>query len=174
MFTKHNTTLKIILYSLILFALYIIQSVPALGLRFMDISPELLLVLTISIAFHESETFAAFFGLAAGVLNDIVTDGTVGKTAVFFMFAAFIISVLLQTLLRHFFLTYIFIVLSTTAIFLLGSYLFNLLFIGYIPLGTALLHVILPKFFFTGVLSYPMYFAIRFIHKKLDDGGEAV
>lgn len=170
MFTKHNTTLKIILYSFLLFTLYLMQSVPALHVRFMDMPPELLLIMTVCVAFHESETFSAFFGLAAGLLNDIITDGTVGKSAVFFMFAAFIISVLLQTLLRNFFLTYIFIAIGAVLIYLIGGYLFSLLFTGNKPFGTALIKVILPKFFFSGVLAYPIYYLVHFIHRKLDDG----
>ena len=174
MFTKHNTSIRIILYSLVLFILYILQSVPAAGLRFMNVAPELLLTLTIGIAFFESETFAAFFGLAAGLLNDIVTDSAVGKSAVFFMFAAFIISMFLQTLLRNFFLTYIFMTLSVTAVYLVLCYLLAMLVSGYIPIGSALLHVLLPKFFFTGVLAYPLYFVVRFIHRRLEDGGDTL
>jgi len=174
MFAKHNTSLKIMLYSLIMLVLYLFQSVPSLNIRFMGRAPELLLVLTICVAFHESETFAAFFGLFAGLLNDVVTDSIVGKSALFFMFAAFLIAVLLQTMIRNFFLSYIFISLITIAIYLLSGYLFNLLFLSALPFLKAALEVLLPKFLFTGVLTYPVYFIIHFVHSRLETGGDGI
>ena len=61
MFEKNDTPFKIILYALFTLVIYLLQSVPALGIRFMDVSPELLLTLVIAVAFFENETFSAFF-----------------------------------------------------------------------------------------------------------------
>ena len=172
MFSKQYTPLKITLYSLLMLVCYLLQSVPSLNLRFMGNAPELLLILCICVAYHESETFSAFFGLAAGLLNDIITDSIVGKSAVIFMFAGFFISILLKTLLRNFFTTYIFTSLGILMVFLLLEYLFNLLFFEVAAFGQALLQIILPKFFFTGLLAYPLYFLVRFMNERLWPGGE--
>ncbi len=172
MFSKQYTPIKITVYGAFLVVCYLLQSVPALGFQFMSTSPELLLVLCICVAYNESETFSAFFGLAAGLLNDIITDNIVGKSAVLFMFAAFIISILLKTLLRTFFLTYIFTVLVTVISFLIIEYVFTCMFFEPIPFGLALLKIILPKFFFTGVIAYPLYFGVKFFKEKLWSGGE--
>jgi len=172
MFEKHDTPLKIMFYSLFMLGLYVLQSVPAFGLRFMGMSPELLLALSISIAFFESETFSAFFGLASGLLNDIITNSIVGKSAIYFMFAAFFVSVLLQTLLRRMFSTYVFAVLSVTAVFLLSEYVFVLIFLNSPPVIYSLVKVILPKFLFTGVLAYPVYYIVKILHKKSTRGDE--
>ena len=51
MFEKNDTPFKIILYALFTLVLYLLQSVPALGIRFMGVSPELLLTLVIAVAF---------------------------------------------------------------------------------------------------------------------------
>jgi rod shape-determining protein MreD len=153
---------------------YIAQSVPSLGLQFMNVSPELLLVLSVCVAFNESETFSAFFAFAAGVLNDCITDSVVGKSAIFFMFAAYFISVALRTVLRKQFLTYVFMCLSALALFLIIEYLLVLVFYGGMPLGLSLMKIILPKFFYSGVLSYPAYFVVRFLAKKLDAGGDTL
>lgn len=166
MFEKNDTPFKIILYALFTLVLYLMQSVPALGVRFMGTSPELLLTVTVAVAFFENETFSAFFGLAAGLLSDIITGGTVGKSAVLFMFAAFFISVLLQTLFRKMFLTYILMTLALTALFLFLEYLFTAVFLSRPPFVQSLLKIILPKFFFTGVLAYPVYYIVKALHKK--------
>lgn len=172
MFTRRNTTIKTVIYALILVILYLFQSVPALGLRFMGCAPELMFILTVCVSYNESENFSAFFGLAAGLISDIVTGAAVGMNAIIFMFTAFFISVLLQTLLRRFFLTYISITLISLTVLLFLQYLSSMLFYGYIPLSEALLHVILPKLLFSGVLAYPVYFIVNFVNKKLDEGGE--
>ncbi len=174
MFTRNNTPVKIALYGLLLVVFYLLTSVPALGLRFMGQAPELLFILTVCIAVNESETFSAFFGLAAGFLNDCVTDSVVGKSAIVFMFTAFFVSVALKTVLRRLFLTYVVLSLATVLIYLLTEYLFTVVFYGGLPFGQALLKVILPKFLYSGVLCYPVYFVVRFLAKKLDAGGESI
>ncbi len=171
MFSRSNTSVKAALYGLVLIVFYLLQSVPALNFRFMNVSPELLLVLSICVAYNESETFAAFFGLIVGIINDTVTDGVVGKSALFFMFAAFIVSVLLKTVLRKFFLTYVIIELCAILLFLVIEYVLILVFFGQMPLGACLIKVILPKFLFSAVLSYPVYYIIGYLNKKLDTGG---
>ncbi len=172
MFTRRNTSIKITVYALILILFYLLQSVPALHLRFMGNAPELMLLLTVCVAFNESEDFSAFFGLVAGILNDIVTDSTVGISALIFMFAAFFIAVLLKTLLRSFFLTYVSLTLILLVIYLIIKYLLALMLGGSIPFGTALMQVMLPKFLFTSVLSYPSYFFINFVYRMFEQGGE--
>lgn len=171
MFKNHNTSVRAALYGLMLVLFYILQSVPSFGLRFMDVSPELLLVLTVCVAFNESETFSAVFAFAAGIVNDCVTDNVVGKSAIFFMFAAFFIVVALKTVLRKQFLTYILLCLTALALFLIIEYLLIVIFYGGMPLGLSLMKVILPKFFYSGVLCYPVYFTVRFFTRKLDSGG---
>lgn len=171
MFTRNNTPVKIALYGLMLIIFYLLTSVPALGLRFMGQAPELLFILTICVAFNESETFSAFFALAAGILNDCVTDSVVGKSAIVFMFTAFLVSVSLKTILRRLFLTYVVLSLTTVLLFLVTEYIFTVIFYGGLPFGQALLKVILPKFLYSGVLCYPVYFIVGFLSKKLDAGG---
>mgnify|MGYP003310624135 CR=1 FL=1 len=171
MFSRTNTSVKAALYGLVLIIFYLLQSVPALSLRFMNVSPELLLVLAICVAYNESETFAAFFGLIVGIINDTVTDGVVGKSALFFMFASFMVAVLLKTVLRRLFLTYVVIELCAIALFLIVEYVLILVFFGNMPLSLCLAKVILPKFLFSAALCYPVYYVIRFLNRKLDAGG---
>ncbi len=166
MFEKNDTHFKIILYSLFALALYLLQSVPSLGLRYMGVSPELLLTVSLAVAFFENETFSAFFGLACGLLNDIITSSIIGKSAILFMFGAFFVSVLLQTTFRKMFLTYIAMTFSFLAFFLMLEYIFTVIFFKYLPFLQSLTKIILPKFLFTGVLAYPIYFIVKSLHKK--------
>ena len=100
------------------------------------------------------------------MLNDIIPGVVVGKSALFFMFSAFFISVLLQTLLRKMFLTYTAITLALTALFLVLEYIFTVIFFKTPPVAFSLMKIILPKFLFTGVVSYPVYYITKILHKK--------
>ena len=71
-------------------------------------------------------------------------------------------------------LTYIFISLGTLLLFLLLEYLLNLVFFGIADFGTALLKVILPKLFFSGLLAYPVFYVLRKMSEKLWPGGDGV
>ena len=82
------------------------------------------------------------------------------------MFCAFFISVLLQTLFRKMFLTYVAMTLVLTALFLILEYIFTVVFFKTPPISFSLMKIILPKFLFTGVLSYPVYYITKFLHKK--------
>lgn len=161
MFEKENTPFKIAVYGVFMLILYLLQSVPALGIRYMGASPELLLTLAVCVAFFESETFSAFFGLAAGLLNDVIAGGIIGKSGIIFMFTAFFVSVLLQTMFRNMFLTYIAMVLTVTAGVLLIEYVFTALFFDAPPFGYALRRVMIPKLLLTGVLAYPVHFVVK-------------
>lgn len=172
MFSKQYTPLKITLYSILAVVCFLLQSVPALKVRFMGNPPELLLVLTIAVAYFESADFSAFFGLFTGLLSDVVTDTIVGPCAILFMFIGFFVSLLLKTLLRGFFLTYIFITLSALTLQLTSEYLLGLMLHGGLPFFTALIKVILPKLLFSGVLAYPVYWLIKYMNDKLWSGGE--
>lgn len=165
MFEREYTPFRIMLYGVFALIAYLFQSVPALGLRFMGVSPELLLVLSVCVAFFESETFSAFFGLAAGLVNDTVSGGIIGKSGIIFMFTAFFVSVLLQTVFRNMFLTYVSITLAVTAGVLVVEYVFTALFFGAPPFLYALRRTILPKLLFTGVLAYPTHFIVKRLHK---------
>lgn len=170
MFGRSNTSFKAAFYGLLLIISYLLLTLPPIALKFMGVTPELLLVLTVCVAFNESKTFSAIFGLAAGILKDTITESIVGKSAIFFMFAAFFISVLTKTLFRRFFLTYIFIELCTLLLFLATEYLLVALFYGGVGFLDALWQVILPKFLFSGVLAYPVFYVVRFLNNKLCGG----
>lgn len=174
MFSKQYTPLKITVYSVLAIICYLLQSVPALGLRFMDNPPELLLVLTIAVAYFESATFSAFFGLYTGLLSDIVTDTIVGPCAITFMFTAFFVSLMLSTLLRNFFLTYIFITLSALSLHLILEFLLGMMLHENLSFTLALTKVILPKLFLSGVLAYPVYALVKLLSDKVWPGGDGI
>ncbi len=166
MFSKPRSYRKIIEYVLMTLVCFLLQSVPAFGVRFLGRAPSLLLLLTIGVAFFESPAFSAYFGLIAGLLSQLTTASVVGLDAIVFMFAAYFVAAALEVFLQRKFLIYVYASLVTVAVQLLLDYLYHLLLWGMMPFGTALLHQILPIFLFTGVLSYPVYGILYHFDRK--------
>ena len=151
---------KCIGYGIILLIAYIFQSMAHSPIAAMGYTPNLMLLLTLAVAYRESETFAAFYGLSAGILYDVITNETVGLCAVFFMFLGFFMSIALQTIFRRLFLTYLFVALGALCIFYLFNYLFYILLHGSIPFWSTLRYVCLPQILLGGIWAYPAFYVI--------------
>ncbi len=171
MFRTDKIYLKTLMYALILILLYLLESVPAFNFRFMGRSPELLLLMTITVAFFESESYSAFFGLACGLLNDAITSNYLGVSAFIFMFLGFFLSIIIQSYFRRFFLTYIFITLSVVSAYMIIGYIAQLVFYK-LPFLQVLKSTILPKILFTGVCAYPVFFLVSKVARKYGEDGE--
>lgn len=170
MFRTDKIYLKTLMYSLILLLLYLLESVPAFNFKFMGRSPELLLLLTITVAFFEKESYAAFFGLACGLLNDAITSNYLGVSALIFMFIGFFLSIIVQSYFRRFFLTYIFIALTIVSAYMLIGYIAQLIFYK-LPFLQVLKNTILPKILFTGICAYPVFFLVNGVVRRYGEDG---
>ena len=151
---------KCIGYGFMVLFFYILQTATDSPARAYGHTPEFMLLLTLAVAFRESETFAGFFGLICGFLADALSGGAVGMQAVFYMFLAYFLAVALQTLFRPLFLSYVFVVLGSYAVILIFEYLFYILLHGNIPFWDAVIHNMLPPFMLTGIWSYIIYYLV--------------
>ena len=146
---------------------FVLQSVPAFGVRFLGCAPSLLLLLAVGISFFESPAFAAWFGLVAGLLSQLTTSTLVGSDAILFMFAGYILGVLLETIFQRKFVVYLFAALAVTLLQQIAAYLAHLLLFETLPLGSAILHQVLPTFFFTGLFAFPIYWILWKFDRKM-------
>jgi rod shape-determining protein MreD len=160
MFSRPKSYWKYILYVILTLVCFVLQSVPAFGVRFLGCAPSLLLLLSIGIAFFESPDFAAWFGLIAGLLSQLTTAKLVGADAILFMFAGYFLGIALETVFQRKFIVYLFAALGITLLQQLSNYLSHLLLFERLPFGSALLHQMLPTFFFTGLFAFPLYYIL--------------
>ncbi len=160
MFSTSRNYRKFILYVILTLACFLLQSVPAFGVRFLGCAPSLLLLLTVAIAFFESPTFSAWYGLTAGLLSQLTTSHLVGTDAIIFMFAGFFVSALLQLYFRRRFLVYLAVSMSLLLFQQIFFFIYHLLFWESIAFSGALTGRILPTFFFTGPFAFPLYYIL--------------
>lgn len=151
---------KCIGYGVMVLLCYILQTAADSPLRAFGQTPDLLLLLTIAVAFREREIFAGYFGLICGFLSDAVTAGSVGFRAVFFMFLAFFLSIALQLFFRPLFLSFLVTALGVLTVSAGLEYLFFILLGGEIGFVQALVNNILPKILLGGVYSYIIYYIV--------------
>ncbi len=157
MFSRPRSYWKFILYVVMTLVCFLLQSVPAFGVRFLGCAPSLLLLLTVGVAFFETPDFAAWFGLISGLLSQLTTAVLGGTDAILFMFAGYFIAAALEVFLQRKFLVYVYVSLGAVFLQQVLDYLWHLLLWDRLPLGTALVHQILPVFFFTGLFTFPIY-----------------
>ncbi len=166
MFSRPRSYWKFILYVAMTLVCFLLQSVPAFGVRFLGCAPSLLLLLTVGVSFFETPDFAAWFGLIAGLLSQLTTAVLGCTDAILFMFAGFIIAAALEVFLRRKFLVYIYVALGTVFLQQILDYCWHLLLWDHLPLGAALIHRILPTFFFTGLFAFPIYWILWHYDRK--------
>ena len=172
MFSRPRSYWKLILYVVMTLVCFLLQSVPAFGVRFLGCAPSLLLLLTVGVSFFETPAFSAWFGLTAGLLSQITT-GVLGSTdAILFMFIGFLIAAALEVFLQRKFLVYLFVALGAVLLQQLTDYLWHLLLWNRLPLGAALVNQILPIFFFTGLFTFPIYWILWRYDRKFREKEE--
>lgn len=174
MFSRPRSYWKFILYVLLTLVCFLLQSVPAFGVRFLGCAPSLLLLLTIGVAFFESPDFAAWFGLIAGFLSQLTTAVLVGPDGILFMFVGYFTSAALELFLQRKFLVYIYVSLGAVLLQQILDYLYHLLLWESLPLNAALVHQILPTFFFTGLFTFPLYGILWHYDKKFRSKEELI
>lgn len=166
MFSRSGNYWKFLEYVILTLVCFLLQSVPAFGVRFLGCAPSLLLLLTVGVAFFESPAFAAWFGLAAGLLAELTTSTIVGLDGTLFMFIGFFTAVALELVLQRQFFVYLSICLGGVAVQQLLQYLYRVLIWERVPFGIALVDRILPIFFFTGLFAFPLYGIMKHYDRK--------
>ena len=166
MFSRPRSYWKLILYVVMTLVCFLLQSVPAFGVRFLGCAPSLLLLLTVGVAFFETPAFSAWFGLLAGLLSQITTAVLESTDAILFMFAGYLVAVALEVFLRRRFVVYLGVALGTVLLQQILDFFWHLLLWNGLPLGDALIHQILPVFFFSGLFAFPIYWILWHYDRK--------
>ena len=109
---NNRRALNFVGYGVLILLAYFIQFTP-LMVRIYGEYPMPLLMITVIIAMFESDLCAGVIGLICGLLTDINMINGAGLHAILYMFAAVLISLLIETLLQNNALSLIFISIIT-------------------------------------------------------------
>lgn len=163
---NNRRVLSFVGYGLLILAAYFIQFTPFM-VKIYGAYPMPMLMVTLIISMFESDLCAGIIGLICGLLTDINMINGSGLHAIVYMFAAVLISLLIETLLQNNVLSLLFISIIT---FIVNSVVELL---TKAKLTDGLLSAYFNNFFISAVLSVlfiiPCYllFALVFGHKLL-------
>ena len=172
MFSRPRSYWKLILYVVLTLVCFLLQSVPAFGVRFLGCAPSLLLLLTVGVSFFETPAFSAWFGLTMGLLSQLTTAVLAGTDGILFMFIGYFVAAALEVFLQRKFFVYLVVSLGTVFLQQILDYFWHLLLWEHLPLGAALVNHILPTFFFTGLFALPIYWLLWRYDRKFREKEE--
>ena len=165
---RKKQIVKYILYVLILFLLYILQTTPYFLVVFQG-KPVWIAAAVVAISMLEHEVTAAIFGVFAGMLWDLSSSMLFGFHALVLLIGAVAISLLVMHLMRVKLLN----ALMFTAVIMLAErllyYFFCYLIWNRDPTGRLMLTSLLPTWGLTILVTIPVYFLYRAVALWLDD-----
>lgn len=153
---------------LIIIICFLLQSTLFRALSFASISPNLLVVVVSSFGFMRGRKEGMWIGLCCGLLMDVFYGSVIGFYALVYMYIGYI-----NGLFRKRFypddvkLPLILISLSDIACNLI-IYFFLFLMRGRFGFGYYLLHIILPEWIYTILVTVFLYFVILKVNQKLE------
>ena len=161
------TTLKWVLYFVLLFLCYCLQTFPHLFSLANDIKPGLIMPLCIAVAIYEGEFWGALFALIGGTMWDIACGRIAGFFGIMMLMFCFGVGVLIKLILKA--NTFNCFLLTFTAMLLLTGFdfIFGYLIFGYSGAGVYYFGHIFPIVVYTAAISPVLYWPVAKIHKKL-------
>ncbi len=97
---KKYRTFEVLIYFVLLFAIYVIQSTNLI-FNYNSPAPSLILALTLVVSFHENYWFSTIFGLISGALVDSISANGVGWYALVYTITGFVCSLILETFMQN-------------------------------------------------------------------------
>ena len=158
---------RFIFFGLLLFLLFLLQSVPGLLPRLFGVLPIPVIPAVVCVAFFERDSGGEMFGLAAGVLMDVNSMQITGFNALFLMIAGCTCSLLVMRLIRNNLLSAAALSAAATVVYYI---LYFLLFELSRYNGEAFYYFfryILPRMAYTALFSIPLYIIVRIFMKKV-------
>jgi rod shape-determining protein MreD len=157
---------KIVLGFLII-TIFILQSTVFQWLSIASISPNLLLILTVSFGFMGGKTTGLFVGFFSGLIIDLFYGNLFGFYALTYMYIGFLNGFLYKVYYDED--IKVPLVLVAISDFALGIVVYGFLFMlrGRLNLGGYLRHIIFPEMVYTLVLTLLLYRIFFRINKKL-------
>ena len=159
--------MKFLTYAILVFAAYIIQTIPGF-MSFFGVAPILVLPACICIAVFEGEFAGGLFGFFAGLLCDSSSETVFGFNACVFL--VFCVLAGLSTIYIFRRNTMNIMLLCLTAIFLRSflEFFFGFILYGYENLEPFFYTVIAPQIVYTSVFSFPFCLLFKKLHKRFE------
>jgi len=164
---KQRLFWRIFAQSLFLVIVFCCHSTPGLSLRVFGVLPLLLIPFVVCVGMFEHETSGAFFGLAAGILWDVVSPRLPGFNAILLMVIGCACGLCVSYLMKNSLISSVYLCFASLLAYQLLDWLCNYCFFGRPGAGYAFWHFYVPQMLYSLVYILPYYFIMRFLVKTV-------
>ena len=161
---------RFIFFFILVFLLFLMQSVSGLLPRVFGVLPLPVIPAVVCIALFERSSGGEMLGLAGGLFMDIVSMQITGFNALFLMLAGCICSLLAVRLIRNNLLSALTVSAGAVCAYYLLHFLFFYLFKGRSEPFYYFFRYVIPGAAYTTLFSVPLYIIVRLFMKKVKKG----
>lgn len=155
--------LRWLLYAALLLLFYLWETNPLIR----GFCPLLIIPLATSVAMREGELAAGIFGACCGLMLDLASGTILGFSSLWLLVFCPVLSLLSQFLVKSNCISHLALNLGVCLVMML----MDLLFVHWVwergESGIAFKNELLPAYLGAVIGSIPVYFVVRFIHRKL-------
>jgi rod shape-determining protein MreD len=165
--------LKILVFSICIFAIGIIQSTILDYIKIYNVKPNLLLVLVITFALLYGSGSGAVLGFFAGLIQDLISGKVLGFYSLLGLYLGLFVGLVNRRIFRENLVVTIFITFVSTTIYEELVYIINSVFTrGKIDMIYPALNIVLPEALYNSVAAILIYVFVLKLDEKLDRVGK--
>lgn len=162
---------RTLVYIAVILVAFLLQSSVFSFFALADIVPNLLIIVTASIALIRGRSEGCVVGFFCGLLMDISVGNYLGVNALCFLVIGFVLGFLNQIYYEEDITLPLILIGVADLLYGIIMYVLSFLVRGRFNILYYLTHIILPELVYTVILSIVAYRLILFICKKLDNKG---
>jgi rod shape-determining protein MreD len=146
---------------------WLVQATLLPAIAIMGTTPDIALVMIISIAILRGEIEGAIFGFCAGLFQDIMGAGVIGIFALLGFLTGYFCGRPFRDFFKDNYFLPFFMVLGVSAAYQFVYFIGTQLIFGHTDIWVYLSRIILPRTIYTASAAIPIYFLIHVINKRL-------
>lgn len=159
---------KYTVYTLIMIALYVLQSTPKF-LELFEVKPNLVIPMAVAIAVCEGEFIGGVFGALAGICCDYGALSLFGFNAIIILICCVAIGLLTIYLLRPTVVNFVLLLAAALLVRGLLDYLLNFYMWGYEGVHIILTRQVLPGIAYSLLLSPFIYWMVSKLYERFEE-----
>lgn len=161
---------RVLMYIALILSAFMLQNNFFASIKLINITPNLLLIITFVFGFVRGRTHGMAIGFACGILSDFFFGSSIGYYALIYMFIGYGNGILGQLFYTEFLNMPVVLCVINTLIFSLYVFITSFLFKGVTNFGYYFISIILPEIIYTSLITFIIYKPLR----KLDSWMEKI
>ncbi|GHU36382.1 hypothetical protein FACS1894105_06630 [Clostridia bacterium] len=161
--------LKSAVYALLYIICLVLETNIFARLRVFGCQPNLIVILVVACAVHESERYSAVFGLIAGILTDSAAGAPYFFSGIIYMLTGYVIGYLTRTSFTKSLASMAMLTLPAVALREIVNLFYLIAVWSEFEILPALYKYILPETVYTVVFAVPIYFGVKYTAGRINN-----